>query len=273
MRVLVTGANGFIGRHVIKILQQRSGVDIVAADLVLEKNTCCYNLECDLFSVDSLYELAGMPDYCIHLAWMNGFVHDASSHMEQLSQHYKLCTALLDSGIRGLSVMGTMHEVGYYEGEVNESTQCNPVTLYGIAKNALCRSLLVNKNANRVKWLRTYYICGDDLRNKSIFTKLLQAELNGLELFSLTAGMNKFDFIDINELANQIVTASLQDEVCGIIECCSGQPKTLYEMISEFAKKHQLKLKLEFGKYPERISESPIMYGRRKKIDSIILKG
>ena len=67
--------------------------------------------------------------------------------------------------------MGTVHEIGYYEGDVNANTPCNPLSMYGIAKNALRQAMLMyceDKNVS-LKWLRAYYITGDDQNNKSIY--------------------------------------------------------------------------------------------------------
>ena len=69
----------------------------------------------------------------------------------------------------------------------------------------------------KIYWLRAYYILGDDRRNSSIFTKLLQAVEDGKEEFPFTSGENKYDFIDIKDLAMEIVAASTQDEITGII--------------------------------------------------------
>lgn len=44
---------------------------------------------------------------------------------------------MVDGGIQQVAVMGSMHEIGFFEGSINESTPCHPTTPYGIAKNAL----------------------------------------------------------------------------------------------------------------------------------------
>ncbi len=72
---------------------------------------------CDvpLFSGDpDLYRKLGRPDVCIHLAWRDGFRHNSSAHMKDLSSHVVFLNTLIDGGLKDLSVMGTMHEVGYW---------------------------------------------------------------------------------------------------------------------------------------------------------------
>ena len=67
-----------------------------------------------------LYRKLGSPDVCIHLAWRDGFRHNSAAHMKDLSSHVTFLNTLIDGGLKDLSVMGTMHEVGYWEGAINE---------------------------------------------------------------------------------------------------------------------------------------------------------
>jgi dTDP-6-deoxy-L-talose 4-dehydrogenase (NAD+) len=90
--------------------------------------------------------------------------------------------------------------------------------MYGIAKDSLRRSLiLMARNTDLVvQWLRAYYIYGDDKRNHSIFTKIIQAEEKGQETFPFTSGKNKYDFIHIDELASMIAASVMQKEISGV---------------------------------------------------------
>ena len=46
---------------------------------------------------------------------------------------------MIAGGVKQVAVMGSMHEVGFFGGSINENTACNPQSLYGISKNALRR--------------------------------------------------------------------------------------------------------------------------------------
>lgn len=165
-----------------------------------------------------------------------------------------------------------MHEIGYWEGAIDERTPCAPTSKYGISKNAL-RQLVMEKCRQEnvvVQWLRGFYIVGDDERNHSIFAKLLQAESEGRKTFPFTSGKNKYDFLSIYEMAVQIVAASLQKDVQGIINCCSGKAVSLGEMIESYLYEHGMKIKLAYGTYPDRPYDSPIVYGDNSKIKSIL---
>ena len=122
----------------------------------------------------------------------------------------------------------------------------------------------------KLQWLRGYYILGDDLKNHSIFTKLLQAGAEGKKTFPFTTGKTKYDFITVDELADQIAHAVAQNEVCGIINCCSGKPVTLAERVELFIEEHNLDIKLDYGAFPDRPYDSPVIYGDASKIQQIM---
>ena len=221
---------------------------------------------------DNLYEELGKPDVCLHMAWRNGFVHNSPNHIGDLSNHYKFLTALLDSGLKHLAVMGTMHEVGYHEGAIDENTPCNPTSFYGIAKDALRRCMILSAKSHNclLQWIRAYYIVGDDLKSNSIFAKLRTAALEGKTHFPFTSGKNKYDFIDIDELSVQIAAVVGQKKIAGIINCCSGQPISLAERVEAFIKENGLNIQLDYGAFPDRPYDSPCVYGDNSKIKSIL---
>lgn len=276
MQILVTGANGYIGRHVVKTLLDK-GLEVIACDIVcddIDERAKYKTLNLFELPDGNVWEQLGSPDVCLHMAWRNGFVHNSPTQMGDLSSHYKFLTALIDGGLKQLAVMGTMHEVGYWEGAIDENTPCNPTSMYGIAKDALRRSLIqyTQQKGCILQWLRCYYIWGDDKKNNSIFSKLLNAAEEGKKTFPFTTGKNQYDFIDVNELAHYISAAVMQSEVNGIINCCKGNPVSLAERVENFIKEHNLDIKLEYGAFPDRPYDSPCEYGDSTKIEQILCK-
>lgn len=249
MKVVVTGAGGYMGRYVVRELLAR-GHEVTAVDLHYKEvdSRAAYS-DVKIFSGDKdICAQLGNPDVCIHLAWQDGFIHNSTKHMENLSSHFLFLKNMIEGGCKKIAVMGTMHEVGFWEGCVTADTPCRPLSQYGVAKNALRQALLLlgEKEGADIFWLRAFYILGDDSRNSSIFTKLLEAEEIGKKEFPFTTGENQYDFISIKELARQIVAASTQTEYTGIINVCSGKPVSLKDKVNEFIAEKGLHITLKY---------------------------
>lgn len=273
MRVLVTGANGYIGSKVVKKLLDLNH-EVSAVDLRNDHidGRAVFYQESIFSTREDSFSYFGHPDVCLHLAWRDGFVHKSEAHFKDLSEHFKFLKNLIDNGIKRIAVMGTMHEVGCYQGAVDENTPCNPLSNYGMAKNELRKSLTAYCKEKNVllQWLRAFYILGDEANGNSVFAKIYQAAQRGEKRFPFVPGLNKYDFIPIEELVNQIVACISQEQVLGIINCCSGKPQRLRDVAEEFIRQHELDIQLAYGEYPNRPSDSPCIYGDDSKIKQIM---
>ena len=272
-KILVTGAGGYIGQHVVKALLDK-GAAVIATDIRLDDvDDRATKIQKNIFEEnENIFTEMVSPDVCLHMAWRDGFIHNSEKHIEDLDSHYKFISNMMKGGLKQIAVMGSMHEVGYYEGAIDENTPTNPLSLYGIAKNTLRQlTFLLGKNENViVQWIRGFYIFGDDLKNNSIFKKIVEAEQEGKTEFPFTSGKNKYDFLSIYDMADQIAEIVLQDKINGIINSCTGQPMTLAEKVESFIKENNFKIKLKYGAYPDRPYDSPGIWGDATKINEIM---
>ena len=275
-RVVVTGAAGYLGPHVVTGLLER-GHDVVAAvrpGKGAGLDPRAEVIEADILAADFDPAVWGeTPDAVVHLAWQDGFRHNAPAHMAQLSAHFTLLTRLAELGVARIVALGTMHEVGYWEGAIEASTPTAPLSQYGIAKEALRRSLeLAIPETTSLAWARAYYIYGDDRRNESIFRKLLDAADEGRTTFPFTTGKNLYDFIRVEELGRQLAALTDAVEVTGTLNCCSGTPVSLAAKVEEFIAENDLAITLEYGAFPDRAYDSPGVWGDSSIIDDVMAR-
>jgi len=227
---------------------------------------------CDLFTIDDPYQYFDKPDILLHLAWRDGFVHYSDAHIEDLQKHYKFLKEISKSEVKLIACMGSMHEVGFYEGSIREDTPCNPITPYGISKNSLrmLLNMLCKQNNKQFMWLRGFYIVGNSQYGSSVFSKITAAVKNGNRVFPFTMGQNQYDFINYNDFCDRVAKAVTQNEILGIINICSGYPEKLADRVERFISENHYDIKLDYGAFPDRPYDSRAVWGDSRKIEMIM---
>lgn len=273
MKILVTGANGYLGQGIVKTILD-NGNEVVAAchsrtDVIDSRAEI---KQCDLYTIDNPYGYFGEPDVLLHLAWRDGFVHYSNSHIDDLPKHYAFIKGFVESGCKHIAVMGSMHEIGFFEGSINENTPCHPTTPYGIGKNALrdLTTMICKQNNCVFQWMRGYYIVGNSKYGSSIFSKITAAVEEGKKEFPFTLGQNQYDFIDYPDFCKQVAAVVGQSKEQGIINICSGRPEKLADRVESFIKENNYDIKLQYGMFPDRPYDSKAIWGDNSKIEKII---
>ena len=274
MKILVTGANGYIGQGVVRQLL-KDKVEVIAADLKLGRVAQGAVLkETDIFALEDPYSFLGEPEILLHLAWRDGFKHDSINHINDLPLHYAFLHKMAEAGVKRMCVMGSMHEVGFYEGSINENTPTRPQSLYGISKDALRNMvrLLCEEHGICFQWIRGFYIVGNVMQGCSVFSKIAMAVAEGKKTFPFTQGKNQFDFLDYDRFCEQVAAVVEQDRIKGVINCCSGQPMKLSERVERFIKENGYEISLEYGAFPDRPYDSKAIWGNDEKISNIMME-
>ena len=121
MRIAITGASGFVGRHVLRELQSRSLDIIVAARSVDGFDADSRISSLVLIDVadfgESPFEKMGAPDILIHLAWSGLPNYQSRSHIEtELPAQLAFLGSCIRGGLKRLVVAGPVSSMGWFPG-------------------------------------------------------------------------------------------------------------------------------------------------------------
>jgi nucleoside-diphosphate-sugar epimerase len=280
-KVLVTGATGFIGNYVVNTLLHRS-VEVIATSAHTEKakqfswfNNVNY-LPLDFSRLDpseNYFDYFGRPDLMIHLAWEGLPNYKSAFHLdENLPRHFAFLKNLVRHGLTDLTVTGTCFEYGMQEGNLREDLPVHPDNPYAKAKDQLRIQLeqLKKEVPFAFKWVRLFYMHGKGQNPKSILAQLEKAIDNKEEVFNMSGGEQLRDYLPVETVADIIVRIALQHTTEGVINCCSGVPISIKQLVKNFLEEKQSNIKLNPGYYPYPDYEPMAFWGDTTKLKSII---
>jgi len=280
MKILVTGASGFIGNHVLEYLVNNTNHQVSAASRNKEKvkDKMWYSrvefYEVDLYSRKSnFFEFFGNPDMLIHLAWSNLPNYNKSFHItENLVNEVLFLENILDNGLRQLVVTGTCFEYGIQEGELSETMFANPQNPYSIAKDALRRFIEFKtaEDDTRFLWLRLFYMFGRGQSPNSILSQLESAIQNGEKQFNMSGGEQIRDYLPVEKVAECIVKCALNLKATGIINISSGNPIQLRSFVENHLKTLGKSINLNLGYYPYSRIEPMAFWGKNEILKNTI---
>lgn len=270
MTIFVTGASGFVGRHVVSALLARGhAVTAVARDEArLEampwagQVTC---LPCDLHGdISGLLAAAESMEGLIHLAWPGLPNYNGSFHLTQnLPADIRFLSGMVKAGLKRLVVAGTCLEYGIQFGPLHEAQETKPGTPYGLAKDALRKTLqqLQREFSYDLKWMRLFYMYGEGQNPRSLLAQLDQAIESGAPSFNMSAGDQLRDYLPVSEIAQRFVRALEAPEVQGVVNCCSGKPTAVIDLVQSHCAARGSTIALNRGHYPYPDYEAMAFWG------------
>ena len=274
MKVLLTGSSGFIGSYVYQYMQSLDNLTIFR--LIRDRETVSSN-DSSIIIHDIYQEIDAQKfrefDAVIHLAWdclddyMN-VVHENKIY----PTHYQFLTALIDLGVKNLTVIGTCQEYGMQEGCLNENMKARPNTSYARAKYKLNNELekLIENTDVILKWIRVFYTYGNGQSSNSLTGQLYKALESHDKVFNMSPGDQLRDFVPVDQLAENIVAIALQNYIHGVINCCSGVPISVENFVKERIAEFGREIDLNLGYYPYPSYEPKAFWGDNSKLKTIL---
>src|SRR6266536_2555190 len=166
--VLVTGANGFVGRAAVAALLRRGAEVHAVARRPVTPGGSEYWHTADLLDRHATTTLLNRvaPDAVLHLAWFveHGQYWTSAENLEWVAASVYLANAAQEAGSRRFVGTGTCYEYDFHDQvDCNEqSTAVHPTTLYGIAKDATRRLVegLAAQDGFSFAWARPFFLYG-----------------------------------------------------------------------------------------------------------------
>lgn len=256
MKIVVTGANGFLGSNFIKKLQN-------------EKHEICSIIRSTINPFEKILEFE--PDVVVHFAWDGGNNYESVSDVKQF-----------DNVINGIELLNTLNmlskkpkfvgigsfsEYGNLKHPAIETDIEYPNNLYGLSKYTFKNysEILCEKfNMNWV-WVRPCYTYGPGDVSTRLIPKVIKTIINNQKL-ELDSCNKIIDYLYIDDFTNYLYTLVIGDNTNGIYNLCSGNQYNLKEVINTICKLMNSSNYITFNTNPSRNLTSPIICGYNYKI-------
>lgn len=268
---LLTGATGFVGRQILKALEQQ-GVPcrVVARPGKEEFFDRFSNIESvittdDLFAEPSSF----MEDAClkvhtvIHAAWYVDPKDYLQSprNMDCLRGTLLFAQACASAGVKRFVGLGTCFEYDVTYGHLSIETPIKPTSIYAAAKAATFLFLLQFFRLWRIEfaWARLFYLFGEGEKAQRL-VPYIRSRLERRERVELTSGDQVRDFLDVKEAGRKIAELAM-GPVCGPANICSGSGITVRALAEKIADEYGRPDLLAFGARPQNLVDPPCVVG------------
>ena len=230
-------------------------------------------IECDLHSCfQHLFQPDNLPRAIVHLAWpglpnYRDFFHIGNNLPADLA----FLQTAVNSGVSHLMVAGTCLEYGMQYGPLSEEMETKPTTPYGFAKDVLRKSLqlLQKETPFTLQWMRLFYMYGEGQNRNSLLAQLVRAIDDQQAIFNMSMGDQLRDYLPIREVAENFVIALENPIVEGVINCCSGRPISVLDLVKQQCHIKASSIELNRGYYPYPDYEPLAFWGIPSKLSAL----
>lgn len=271
MRFTVTGASGFLGRHLCRKLTGL-GHEVIAVHRgscePLGRELAVRNVTFDMDSGEALPADALDSDAILHLAWPALSDYNASLHYESaLPRSYELVRRYVEGGGRQVLIVGTCFEYGLRNGKLSEWMTPDPQNPYAVAKDTLRRfvTFLKARRSFTLQWVRLFYVHGPGQHRRTLLSQLDAAIDRGDSSFDMSPGDQLRDYLPIEEAARRVSILAQRPELDGIFNCCSGKPVSIRALVEERIRNRGARITLNLGHYPHSPLEPMAFWGDAEK--------
>lgn len=243
LKVLLTGASGFIGRFVVELLS-RQGIETVVIGRRRPQDVCVADfLQVDLLGSPDFQEIvkASGASHLLHLAWYTE--HDdywtSPLNLRWVEATVRLVEAFCLAGGQRVVVAGTCAEYDWSYGYCHaNNTPLNPLMLYGTAKDATRRLVTAICEEHRVPfaWGRVFLPYGPGEDSRRLIPSLSNIFAGKRAPFGVNALAFR-DFLHVEDVASGFLTL-LQTQATGAFNISSAQPVQIAEVVRMLARSH-----------------------------------
>jgi len=273
--VLLTGATGFVGRQVLRVLGERGvHVRVVVREgkqSQLEHPEAIESVVTtqDLFteSADWWANVCKGIDTIIHVAWYAepGKYLESTKNLDCLVGTLQLAKGAGQASVKRFIGIGTCAEYDLSGGPLSIETPLRPSTPYAGAKAAafIALSQWLPQQGVEFAWCRLFYLYGEGEDPRRL-VPYLRNKLAAGEPAELTSGSQIRDFLDVREAGRMIVETALGDEQ-GPVNICSYDPISVRQLAEQIADEYGRRDLLRFGFRPENLFDPECVVGEKNR--------